>query len=71
VPLAGESAHVTTMTDRILTAIDATQEMLAKLKAGLIAGAPLPGLKRLATDAAIATTLIETLVDSRLQDSRC
>jgi hypothetical protein len=60
--------HPTAMLDRIGNVIDSTQEMLSRLKTGLAAGEKLTDLKRLAADAAIATTLIETLVDSRLRD---
>jgi hypothetical protein len=58
------------MADRLELVIDATQQMLSKLKTGLSDGERLVALKKLATEVAIAATLIETLIDTRIQDSR-
>jgi hypothetical protein len=56
--------------ERILKLIEATQEMLSKLKDGVISGKPRDELTKLATDIAIAVTSLETLVDHRTDPGR-
>ena len=48
--------------NRIITVIDSTQEMLRKLKSGLLSGDPPRGLGKLAQESAIALTIIEMLL---------
>ena len=48
--------------DRLIRAIEITQERLAKLKDGLIAGEPAPQLAKLAQEIAIAAASIESIV---------
>jgi hypothetical protein len=55
------------MEDRIVKAIEITEEMLSRLKAGLTSGEPLEELERLARDINIATASIETLVTVRFR----
>ena len=51
--------------DVIFGAIEKTQEMLAKLKEGLIAGDPLPEMEQLAKDSSLLALSIEALVSAR------
>jgi len=48
--------------ERISIIIDSTQKMLGNLQTGLMAGEPSRDLGKLATEAAIAITIVETLL---------
>ena len=58
------------MEDRIVKAIAITEDMLSRLKAGLLSGEPLEELEQLAREISIATTSIETLVTVRFDQDR-
>jgi hypothetical protein len=56
--------------DRISTVIEITQEMLSKLKNGLLSGEPLEDLAKVAREISIATTSVETLIAHWAEQSR-
>ena len=51
-------------------AIDITQDMLSRLKVGLISGEPLEELEQLARDMCLAATSIEVMVTHRYEQGR-
>lgn len=56
--------------DRIVSAIEITQDMLSRLKAGLISGEPLQELEQLAKHMSLAALSIEAMVRHRYEQGR-
>jgi hypothetical protein len=56
--------------DLIVGAIETTQDMLSRLKVGLISGEPLQELEQLAKDMSLAALGIETMVSHRYEQGR-